>query len=118
DLRATDVVDLVEGLAMKVRDLDSIGIDEHERADTGGPERHRCRRAEATDADDEHVARGEAGVGFVDRRHRTTKKPLSRTKRGSPACEPYLSPPFPLGRASVGISTSVPCGTGCCGVAG
>jgi hypothetical protein len=57
DLGAADVGRGVEDLALEVRDVDDVEIDEPERADPCGGEVERQRRAEASCADAEHLRR-------------------------------------------------------------
>ena len=55
DLRLPDVVGLVKDLALQVRAVDDVEVDDADRADAGEREVERDRRAEATGADDEHA---------------------------------------------------------------
>src|SRR5207253_2026992 len=92
-LRAADIGGLVEGLAMEVRELHRVRVDEQECPDAGAGERHRRRRAEPADADDQRPAAGEARVAFVVRGHGCKKAPLRQNGEGLTQ---------PLARATLG----------------
>lgn len=55
-LSLADVLRLVDDLALQVREVDDVEVDEADGADAGGCEIHRSRCAEAARADDEHLA--------------------------------------------------------------
>lgn len=45
----------MQDLPLQVREVDRVGVDERERADSGRREIHRGRRAEAARADDDRM---------------------------------------------------------------
>ena len=55
DLAVTDAVDVVQDLALQVRGVDLVHVDDADRADAGGGEVHRGGRAEATGTEQEHL---------------------------------------------------------------
>ena len=56
DLGLADILRLVDDLALQVREVDDIEVDEADRADAGRCEVHRSRCTEAARADHEHLA--------------------------------------------------------------
>ncbi len=56
DLALADAVDVVEDLALQVRRVDDVHVDDAERADARGREVERGRRAEAAGAEEQHAA--------------------------------------------------------------
>ncbi len=56
DLGLADILRLMDDLALQVREVDDVEVDEADRADAGGCEVHRGRCAEAARADDEYLA--------------------------------------------------------------
>ena len=50
----------VKDLALQIRQIDTVGVGERERSDTGGGEELRDRRAQPSDAHDERAGGGEA----------------------------------------------------------
>ena len=56
DLGLADILRLVDDLALQIREVDDIEVDEADRADAGRCEVHRSRCAEAARADHEHLA--------------------------------------------------------------
>jgi hypothetical protein len=57
DLRATDVGDAVAELTVQVRELDTVVVDDADRADSGRREERRDGTAEPARADHEHARR-------------------------------------------------------------
>ena len=55
DLAVTDAVHVVQDLALQVRRVDHVHVDDAERADAGGAEVQRGGRAEATGAEQQHL---------------------------------------------------------------
>ena len=55
DLRHADAARRVEDLALQVRRVDGVGVDEAERADAGRREVERRGRAEAAGAEEQHL---------------------------------------------------------------
>ena len=55
DLGHADAVGRVDDLALEVRDVDDVVVDDPERADAGGGEVERGRRAEAAGAEQQHL---------------------------------------------------------------
>ena len=55
DLAIADAVDVVEDLALEVRLVDDVHVDDAERADAGGREVERGRRAEPAGAEQQHL---------------------------------------------------------------
>ena len=55
DLAVTDAIDVVQDLALQVRLVDDVHVDDAERADARGREVQRGRRAEAAGAEQQHL---------------------------------------------------------------
>ncbi len=55
DLGDTDALGVVDHLALQVREIDDVVVDDPERADAGRGEIQRRRRAEATGAEQQHL---------------------------------------------------------------
>ena len=55
DLRTPDAVGRVDDLALQVGEVDDVVVDDAERADAGGGEVERGRRAEAAGAEQQHL---------------------------------------------------------------
>ena len=56
DFRLADIGRLMNDLALQVREVDDVKVDEANRADARGCEIHRRRRTEAARTDDEDLA--------------------------------------------------------------
>ena len=67
DLALADAVHVVEDLALQVRRVDDVHVDDAERADARGREVHRGGRAEATRAEQQHLGLEQLLLaGFAD----------------------------------------------------
>src|SRR5213076_2594845 len=77
------------------------------------------RRAEPADPDDERAGSRKLPVRLLARGHHQKKAPLRQNGEGLTSVRTLsFAAPSRSEEVGVGISTSVPCGTGCCGVAG
>ena len=62
DLALTDAVDVVQDLALQVRRVDLVHVDDADRADTGRRQVQRRRRAEPAGAEQEHLRAEQLGL--------------------------------------------------------
>ena len=64
DLAVADAVEVVQDLALQVRRVDLVHVDDADRADAGGGEVQRGRRAEAAGAEQQHLAGEQLGLAL------------------------------------------------------
>ena len=64
DLAVADAVEVVEDLALQVRGVDLVHVDDADRADAGRGEVQRGRRAEAAGAEQEHLGVEQLGLAL------------------------------------------------------
>ena len=97
-LRRADAVGRVDDLPLQVGEADHVVVDDADRADPGGGEIERHRRAEPAGADDQHARRleallaGAADLGEHDVA-RVALQLLGARAAGGPAWRRAVSPP-------------------------
>ena len=64
DLAVADAVEVVEDLALQVRGVDLVHVDDADRADAGGGEVQRGGRAEAAGAEQQHLRVEQLGLAL------------------------------------------------------
>jgi hypothetical protein len=111
DLALADAVDVVQDLALQVRRVDDVHVDDAERPHTGGREVHGGGGAQAARAEEQHLRLEElllAGLADLGQEH-VAVVPVALLRREDLRCDPGAAlvlpaPETALQRGDVGIA--------------